>query len=1246
MPFRRVIAGGMALAGLWAGPVAAQQADVIRGRVTSDDGKPIEHASVVATSIPNNVKKTADTDRNGRYALVFPSGDGDYWISVSAIGYAPRRFELKRIADEAVLMGDVKLAGSIARLDEITVRAERLRPGRNEFGDPTGAEKSVSQAGVDPGIAGNLAQMAASVPGVQLIPGADGNPDQYSVFGLGGDQNGASVNGLGFGGTDIPRDAATRSSLATTPWDVSRGGFSGGQLNLNTQSGSNFSARGLSSLLNAPMLQWTDRAGRALGAEYRSASLGGAVSGPLSLNKSFYNAGYQLDRRTSGVSNLEVANPFALALAGVSPDSVVRLRDILADAGVPVTISSLPRSRTSDRGLVMAAFDVSPPTSTTGQSLNVTMIGSFQRLNSPLAQVTALPTNDVRSTSWFAGLQARHTNYVGFGALSETSFGISRQYTATDPYLALPSGAVRVSSDLADGGTAVTGLTFGGSQAQNTTDKSWTVGGQNQLSWFTADNRHRIKLSSALRYERFDQDMSTDRLGRFLYNSLADLEANQPVAFSRLLSPRVRGGGQLVGSLALGDFFRPASDLQIQYGVRLDANRFLNGPAANPAVRDAFGVSNTSLPNRVYLSPRVGFSWTYGHAAQIAVGSGFVRGPRAVVRGGVGVFQNTPGTRTVGAALSNTGLPDANQQLTCVGAAVPVPDWRAYAADLDAIPTRCADGGGGTVFGSTVPSVTLFDPGYAAPRSVRGNLSWSGAVLGNRMAASVDATVSWNRNQPGFVDLNFGPAARFTLDNEAGRPVYVPAATIVPATGALSAQNGRLMAGFGPVVQQRSDLSSLSKQVTIGLSPTTFSGKYAWSLSYTLSSTRDALRGFASTAGDPRLIERARSYFDARHQISYSLSYNFFDWVPVSLSGSFRSGRPFTPLVAGDLNGDGYLNDRAFVFDPGARGVDPPLSAAMQSLRAAGSPAGRACLLRQIGQLAARNSCTGPWTSTSTLTIGVNPLKLGLPQRLNFSLYVNNAYGAADLLLHGDKKRRGWGQSALPDASLLYIRGFDPLTRTFRYDVNPRFGSTSLSQTANRNPVVVTAVVRFDIGAPRERQLLTQALDRGRGREGSRSTDQDFRAMGVALIPPNPVGLLLQQADTLELSRLQADSLAGINRRYAMAYDKIWTPVGKYLSGLPERYDRAQAYQSYRKAREVTVDLLIAMAPTIRALLTPAQIRMLPPLVATSLDARYLSAVRSSTAGGASMGLLGMLAQMGWMGGSIDPNASSVMIHR
>ena len=368
--------------------------------------------------------------------------------------------------------------------------------------------------------------------------------------------------------------------------------------------------------------------------------------------------------------------------------------------------------------------------------------------------------------------------------------------------------------------------------------------------------------------------------------------------------------------------------------------------------------------------------------------------------------------------------------------------------------------------------------------------------------------------------------------------------------------------------------------------------------------------------------------------------------MPVSWNGSFRSGRPFTPLVSDDINGDGYVNDRAFIFDPN-RVSDPVLAAGMRSLLDGGSTSAQACLRTQLGQVSARNSCQAPWMTTSNLTVALNPLKFRLPQRFAVSFYVNNALGAADLLLHGENQRRGWGQSVAPDQTLLVVRGFDPSTRAFRYEVNSRFGATSLSQTVNRNPVVVSAQVRMDVGFTRERQLLTQSLDRGRGRPGAKSTDQDIKGLSGALIPANPMVLLLQQADSLKLTRKQADSLSAMNRRYMVKSDSIWTPVAKFLADLPAVYSRSEAYDRFRQAREASVDMLLTIAPSVRGLLSAEQLRLLPSLITSSLDTRYLASVRSSTAGGASMGILGMLAQMGAMGGATDASgAQTIMIHK
>ncbi|HEY5219429.1 MAG TPA: carboxypeptidase-like regulatory domain-containing protein, partial [Gemmatimonadaceae bacterium] len=959
----------------FAASARAQGADVIRGRVVGPDSLPIANVTVSATSISGNVTRTAHTDRSGRFTITFPNGDGDYMVAFNANGFALKRFEVKRTADQDILVADAKLSQGEAQLDTVHIKGSRARPNRNETTpDIGGTERTVNNDALTAAQQGDLAAMAASLPGVLFLPGANGDPSGFSVLGLDGSQNTNTLNGMDFGGSNIPRDAQVSSSLATAPYDVSRGGFSGGQFNINTQSGTNYITRSASVVFDAPQLQWTDPAARALGQQYTNVNVSGGVSGPLQFDKSFYNFSYQLGQRANPWHSLLNTDALGLETGGIAPDSASRLLSVLQQDGVPATRSGVPGQQLTDQGIVLGSFDFAPPSSTSGQALNLTVNGGWFKFNPLSTGIAQLPANSGSMTSWNAGVQARHTAYFGFGILTETGLSVSGSHRYGTPYLDLPNGTVLVNSDFPDGTAGVQNISFGGSSFLNTSNTSRSVDLTNQLSWFSVDNKHRIKLTSEVRRDDYTLDQTSNRLGTFTFNSLSDLASGTPSSFTRTLLPRTRSGDELVGGLSLGDSYRYSPDFQLQYGVRLDGNRYGAGPTVNPLVNQTFGVPNDLVPNRVYASPRVGFSWSYGTAPQIGGFLGAVRGPRAVVRGGIGMFQNVGRVADIGSAVDNNGLTTGLQQLTCVGTAAPTPNWNGYLTDPASIPTTCADSSTGTVFANSAPNVSMFARDFSAPRSLRSNLQWSGPVLDNRFNATFGGTYSLNLNQASSVDLNFDPQVAFTLPGEGNRPVFVQPGSIVPTTGAIAYNDAYRSPLFNHVTETLSDMQSRSAQFTAQLSPASYSSNYSWSLAYTYQDIRERTRGFGggNTAASPLDAAWSRSSFDAHHQIQYNLGYNFLDWVRVTWYGNVRSGTPFTPLVAGDINGDGYSNDRAFIFNP-AQTSDPALGAAMRSLLASSSSRVRDCLEKQLGEVAGRNSCEGPWTTSASLSFSFNP---------------------------------------------------------------------------------------------------------------------------------------------------------------------------------------------------------------------------------------------------------------------------------
>ena len=1200
------------------GSSAQVSTDIIRGRITDPDAHPMQGVAVLATSYQGRITKSATTDKGGRFTIIFINGEGDYWLELRKLGFALKRFEIKKVGDEEVMIADAQLSSAIVALDAVNVTGQRERalPNRNSKDvDVGGGDRPLTNNGVSPDQAGNLAAMAAAVAGFQLIPGLAGAPDMYSVLGLSGDQNNVTFNGLGSGISALPPDVLATTSINPYPFDVSKGGFSGAQISIQTIPGSNFSRRSVTNANVTPPLEWTDQTAAEQSQKYTNVRVGGNAAGPIAIDKVFYNGAYNVGRRFNDAQTLVSANRIGLAAAGVASDSVARLLGFLGQQRLPERAAGVPSTQSQDVVQGLLNFDIMPSASGTSHSFTIGAAGNYQR-SQPVDRgglLLATPSHADETSFWGANASLVHMNYFWFGVLSKTTIGFGAQSNTTNPFQDLPEGIVRVTSALADGGTAVRSLSFGGN-ALRSSSANQTLQVSNQMSWFSLDNTHTLKLTSSVARDAFSSDVGQRLSGSFTFNSLADLETGTPASFMRTLSTSGQSGHQIAGSVAFGDYWRPAPTLQVQYGARVDANHFATSPAFNPALHAALGVRNDRLPNDGYLSPRIGMQWTYGKSPEVSYAPGSARPPLATVHAGVGVFQNIASSLLGAPALNATGLPASTQAITCVGAAAPFPRWESFLTDPGSIPTDCADGSTGTVYAAGVPSVTLFDARFRQPRSLRGAADWSGPVLDDRFVLGVQGIVSTGVDQQGAVDINASRTPQFALEAEAGRPVYADPSAIVPTTGSIAAGAGRVSPEFQRVMELRSALRARSRSLTVNLKPVTANPKLKWELTYSLLDVREQYFGFSSTAGDPFAVDWGTSTLAARHAVGARWSdFPIFDLVYVTAALQAVSGQRFTPMIASDVNGDGAANDRAFIFDPSAT-TGPAMASAMRTLLANGSPAARDCLERQLGHLASRGSCQAPWTVANALQVKFNPRKIGLPKRATVSLQVLNPLGLADLALHGTANARGWGQRIPPDENLLFVRGFNPVTREYEYDVNQRFGSTRPRESTTQLLPFVSLGVSIDVGVPRERQFLTQHLDAGRAHSGDRANAETMKNLGTSAIP-NPMAMVLTQETELHLTRAQADSLANLSHSFSVFADSVWTPVADYFVALPQAYSQGEAYARYVSARERTVDYLLALVPHASGLLTDAQRRRLPSQISNYLDRRVLEFLRSSTLG-------------------------------
>jgi hypothetical protein len=1190
-----------------AAPLRAQQdaADIIRGRVADDSGHAIA-AAVTVTRGPDRLVRQANADSAGRYELRFEQGTGDYLVHVAAPGFVTARRRVQRQGSERELLANFTLARDVATLSAVKVVATRpvrattvVGPTRLETGAAERWSEGVAGQ-LPPTVAGDLGALAATLPNVTMTSAGP------AILGGGGESSLTTLNGVGIAADALPRAARTETRVTGATFDATRGGFSSANVDVRLGPGDrNFQRRNGFITLDPPGMQVTDAVGRVMGAPTGGVRVSMGADGELIRQALTYNVGVDVARRTSRPATLTSADADALRLAGLAPDSAARLVALARAAGVPLGGAIVPEHREHLALTWLGRFD------DTRDSLGTRTLITYASVTrdgavgfGPLAAPSTAGDRRMHAV----GAQLVVGSYVGPGrrVLTETRLSASATRSIVAPYLGAPTASVLVPS-ATDSSRDVTAVTLGGASFRSGDDATWTAEGANETAWNAGGDRHRFKSLLWGRADGLRQSGSANPLGTFTFNSLADFAAGRPASFVRTLGVTSGDGRVWNAAGALADQYAPTRFFSLLYGARLEADGFAGAPPRNPELERALGVRTGAAPWRLHLSPRIGFTYTYnpernaGTAITLNQVGRFFRAPTGTIRGGIGEFRDLLRPGLLAGASAAAGLPDGASVLSCVGSAAPAPHWPAFGADPAAVPAQCLDSSG--VLGERAPAVRLIDPSYDVPRSWRTSLDWTTTV--GTWLLRVGGLASYDLAQPGTVDANFTGTPRFTLAGEGNRPVFVSPTAIDPASGTASAAGARRSALFGPVTQRVSDLRGYGGQLTVGLSPDVFklqSGRSAFlSTGYTLQWVRRQYRGFDGAGfGDPREQEWAPSAGDARHIVVVTGGYASAAAGVVTLFARAQSGLPFTPVVQGDVNGDGRPGDRAFIPRPSeAASADPGLAAQLEALLAGGAPAARRCLLANLGRAPGRNACRGPWTQS--LNVQWRP---PMPRRWGSraipSVYLQNVLAGVDQLLHGSGALHGWGSPVTPDSVLLVARGFDAATQRFRYAVNPRFADTRPGGTSYREPFRVVLDVALALSTNIDLQRLRRASEPVRGPQGWQLRSADSLTAFYLRSTSSIHKLLLEESDSLLLTRPQAAALRQADSAFSTRVRALYRPLGDYLEGAHGRIGTTEL-DSVRTTQRRYWEIFWEQPEIAAAILTRMQ-RELVPLLTTLVD--------------------------------------------
>lgn len=1013
----------------------------VAGRVQSTAGAPVVGASVTARNEATGTQQTRTTDSRGRYVFAQLPIGGPYTITVRQLGFRPvRRTGLMLNLGDRVPL-DVSMEQAAQELNAIDVRADReSKRAERVGGSVVVTEKEIRQLPIQDRSFADLAIIApttsragtggiitssSSIAGGRLTSTdirVDGVQAKNTLWGA----------GFGRGPYSLSVEAVREFEVVTNVYDVTQGRQGAGAVNVATRAGTNTTTGSLFAYnRNQALTSNTNFLGQRI-TNFENWQFGGAVGGAIRQDKLHYFVAYDRQQVAEPFSTLQVENAADWARLQVAPDSVARFLNILTNQyGLPTDRQVGTFDRSNALNTVFARLDWQ--LNDAHRATFRTSYSDFFYSNSiPDRELSVLESRGNQKSNELQAMASLKSN-LRQAWTNDLRLAYTNRNLQNEPNTRLPRAWVNVSSALPTGGTGTNQvLQFGGQRTspELQTEESYQV--VNVLRWDGA--RSAVTLGTDHSLNNLSMFVSIETDGLFQFPNLAALEARRPTSYARLvplqnLEPRMRQWVYDGGVYAQGEFrVRPA--LNLTAGVRADVSAFLTAANPNPAVEQAFGRRTDVKPSDIALQPRAQLTWTPG-----APGAN-------LLRVGSGLFTAQPHYMVQINHLLNDGTQLADVLLT--GAAVPTPDFLSYRQSFANVP--------GIPQGSTQrPSyINMFDADFKVPRTWKTDMAYQRRLLNGNVTLGAAAQYAHTGDLYRYVDLNLRPAPEFTLANEAGRGVFVPASSIT-VTGGRNAVLARPYAQFQRVLELRSDAAQHQKAFVVDGAVRlprggSLNGSFTWNETRDNSSFNCCIAitsVFTPVPSDPRQASWGASANDFRHKLV------LYGATPELLGFQFsarvigQSGSPWSATVAQDINGDDVgagssfanQNDLAFIFDPSGAGLRQGFADSLRLVYDNPANIGGEYLRENIGRIADRNAVRNPF---------VTQVDVRLTQRLpavrgQRALLTLDVFNAASLINHN------WGGiRAVPGANqtLLNVIAFDQATREYRYRVNPNFGRT------------------------------------------------------------------------------------------------------------------------------------------------------------------------------------------------------------
>lgn len=972
------LALSIALAG--APALAQNTTSAVGGRISGPDGKPAAGASVQIIHTESGSVSNVTTDAEGRYLARGLRTGGPYTIIITKNGVTEKRegiyLELAEVAAVDATIG--------APMQTVTVAGNRARAdifNRNNMGAGTSISNAVLQTQAS--INRNLQDYARADPrvsqtdkerGEMSVAGQNSRFNSMTVDGVAiNDMFGLEANGSPTARQPISIEAIQSVQVNIANYDVTQKGYTGGNINAVTKSGTNNWKGGIYYVYRDDQLSGK-RFNTASGEysdppKFTETTKGVWTSGALVQDKLFF---YALSEETS---SSRAAPDFGYVgqgqgtTAGITLDEINRVRDVAKntygiDLGNPVAGGSELSSREQMLKLdwninenhranlriqrTSQSEPIYPGYSATGIALSSYLYTQQKQLQTVVAQVFSDWTPTF-STEFKASKRDYDSVPKNNARLPTLGFQFSGPLPSDAP------AGTRTGNRFINAGTEM-------SRQQNVlgTRTQDYYGGAN---WTLGD--HEIKFGGDYQknkiYNAFlqnvygnytfacDNNFTYNTIGSSTINcgtaSLAQIEKAVLENFQRgrpsSYSLQTAAAGYTLNDaiaqfemsnvgLFLQDTWSVNRQLTVNYGFRVDQLGFDHAPPANaafaaPVVAGAagarqtggFGIANTYTPdNSKLFQPRFGFNYRFNT-------------PRMMqLRGGAGLFQGASASVWIANPYQNAGI--ATRSSTCSGTG----NTRCPATDGTFSPNPDTQK---VVTGApSTASVDLLNPSLRQPSNWKSNLAFEMELPWYGLVAGAEALYIKTKDGITYQNLNLGKPSAIGTD---GRELYYGATggllakcwnvgnnSVSTASGCTNTTKALSNAGYGNVLmatgtdkgESRLETLSLTYPMTRGLGwSIAATHTYATEASNLTSSTSSSNFG-ARSVFNPNEDVAANSAYLVKNRVNATVNFEkaFFSGLKTRFGLFYegRTGKPYSWTFKNDMNGDGIAtNDLMYI---------------------------------------------------------------------------------------------------------------------------------------------------------------------------------------------------------------------------------------------------------------------------------------------------------------------------------------------